>query len=35
MQERCEDLAIDATTCVTQYNGGGIDWDMAVGAMFQ
>jgi hypothetical protein len=35
LREHYEDLAIDAATCVTAYNGGGIDWDMAVGAMFR
>jgi hypothetical protein len=35
MRNRYEDLFIDANTCVTQYNGGGIDWNMAVSAMYQ
>jgi hypothetical protein len=39
MRNRYEDLFIDANTCVTQcvtqYDGGGIDWNMAVSAMYQ
>jgi len=35
MRNRYEDLFIDANTCVTKYNGGGIDWNMAVSAMYQ
>ena len=34
MRNRYEDLFINANTCVTQYDGGGIDWDLAVGALF-
>ncbi|RLA35358.1 MAG: hypothetical protein DRR11_00100 [Gammaproteobacteria bacterium] len=35
MRNRYEDLFIDANTCVTKYDGGGIDWNMAVSAMYQ
>jgi hypothetical protein len=34
-RDRTEKLFIDSQTCVTKYDGGGIDWDLAVGAMFQ
>jgi len=35
MRNRYEDLFIDANTCVSQYDDARIDWDLAVGAMFQ
>ncbi len=35
MRNRYEDLLIDSNTCVTKYDGEGIDWDMAVSAMYQ
>ena len=35
LRNRYEDLFIDANTCVAKYDGGGIDWDMAVSAMYQ
>ena len=35
MRNRYEDLFIYANTCVTKYDGGGIDWNMAVSAMYQ
>jgi len=35
MRNRYEDLFIDANTCVSKYNGGGIDWNMAVSALYQ
>ena len=35
LRDRYEDLTIDAQTCVTRYDGGGMDWDLAVGALFQ
>ena len=35
MRDRYEGLFIDSQTCVTKYDGGGVDWDLAVGAMFQ
>ena len=34
MRDRYEDLFIDSQTCVTRYDGGGINWDLAVAAMF-
>jgi hypothetical protein len=34
MRDRYEDLSIDANTCVSRYEWGGIDWDLAVGALF-
>jgi len=35
MRNRYEDLFIDANTCVTQYDGSPMDWNLAVGALFQ
>jgi hypothetical protein len=34
MRNRYEDLFIHANTCVPEYNDSRIDWDLAVGAMF-
>ena len=34
MRNRYEDLFIDANTCVSKYDDERIDWDLAVGAMF-
>lgn len=34
MRNRYQDLFIDANTCVPKYEYGGIDWDLAIGAMF-
>ena len=34
MRNRYEDLFIDANTCVSKYDDARIDWDLAVGAMF-
>jgi hypothetical protein len=34
MRNRYEDLFINANTCVSQYEGDGIDWDLAVGALY-
>ncbi len=33
MRDRYEDLYIDASTCVSHYSSGGIDWDMAVSGL--
>ena len=35
MRNRYEDLFIDANTCVTHYDGSPMDWNLAVGALFQ
>ncbi len=34
MRNRYEDLFINENTCVSRYEWGGIDWDLAVGALF-
>ena len=34
MRNRYEDLFIDANTCVSKFDDDRIDWDLAVGAMF-
>ena len=35
IRNRYEDLFINANTCVTHYDGGPMDWNLAVGALFQ
>ncbi len=35
LRDRYEDLHINAQTCVSKYDDNRIDWDLAVGALFQ